>query len=91
MVPLRPYFLGFPRSGEYECHGAVRVRMSEELEAAQRYRMHAEQLRTIAADTVDEESRDMLLQIADDYDRMALSLQSIDRTNKVLRVRAPSI
>jgi predicted kinase len=65
--------------------------MSEELEAAQRYRMHAEQLRTIAADTVDEKSRDMLLQIADDYDRMALSLQSIDRTNKVLRARAPSI
>ena len=64
--------------------------MSEELEAAQRYRMHAEQLRAIAADTADDNSRDMLLQIADDYDRMALSLQCIDRTNKVLRARAPS-
>ena len=62
--------------------------MSEELEAAQRYRAHAEQLRSIAADTADKTSRDILLQIADDYDRMAQSLQSIDRTNKVLRTRA---
>jgi predicted kinase len=64
--------------------------VSEELEAAQRYRMHAEELRTIAAESHDPKSRDVLLQIAQDYDRMALSLQSIDRTNKVLRAHAPS-
>jgi hypothetical protein len=64
------------------------MRVSEELEAAQRYQMHAEELRAIAADTGDEKNRDMLLQIAEDYDRMAHSLHSIDRTNKVLRTRA---
>jgi hypothetical protein len=63
--------------------------VSEELEAAQRYQMHAEELRTIAADSRDPKSREMLLQIAEDYDRMALSLQSIDRTNNVLRTREP--
>jgi predicted kinase len=66
------------------------MRVSEELEAAQRYRMHAEELRAIAADSHDPKNRDVLLQIAQDYDRMAESLQSIDRTNKVLRTREPS-
>lgn len=58
--------------------------MSEELATAKRYRHHAEELRVIAAESGGAHAK-ALLQIADDYDRMAKSLDAIDKTNKVLR------
>jgi hypothetical protein len=59
--------------------------MSEELEAARRYRFHGEELRTIAADMSDPKSRETVLKIANDYDRMALTMEAIDRTNRTLQ------
>jgi len=44
---------------------------------AQRYRERAEQLRTIASGTNDHNAKKSLLNIADDYERLARSLTSI--------------
>jgi hypothetical protein len=58
--------------------------MSEELDTARRYRQHAEELRIIAAESGGTHAQ-ALLQIAEDYDRMAASLEAIDKTNRRLR------
>ena len=58
--------------------------MSEELETASRYRVHAEELRVIAEQDRDHETRRMLLRVADDYEHMAQTLEAIDRTNKAV-------
>jgi len=55
--------------------------MSVELETAERYRSHAEELRIIAETDRHVETRRVLRGIADDYDRMAQTLEEIDRTN----------
>lgn len=59
--------------------------MSEELDTANRYRVHAEELRVIAEQDRDTATRRMLLKVADDYDHMADTLVSIDKTNKAVR------
>jgi hypothetical protein len=59
--------------------------MSEETDAAFRYRQHAEALRTIAGDSKDAHTKQMLLGIAADYESMANSMEAIDRTNQRLR------
>ena len=51
--------------------------MSEELETARRYRLHAEELRIIAEGMVAEPNRDALLEVAQDYETMAQSLERI--------------
>jgi hypothetical protein len=51
--------------------------MSERLKTAKRYREYAEELRVIAADKHVPENRAALLKIAEDYDRMAASLEAI--------------
>jgi len=56
--------------------------MGIDSETAARYRVHAEELRVIAADANSENIRFALLTIAEDYDRMAASLEAIDQTNK---------
>ena len=56
--------------------------MSEELETAQRYRLHAEGLRLIAEGMGDQPNRRILLDVANDYDRMARSLEAIERRNR---------
>ena len=56
--------------------------MSEELETARRYRHHADELRALAGK--DHATNHDLLQIAEDYDRMAATLEAIDRTNRRL-------
>ena len=61
--------------------------MSEETDAAFRYRQHAEELRTIAGESKDAYTKKTLLSIAADYDRMALSMEAIDRTNTILKRR----
>ena len=58
--------------------------MSEEIDTANRYRVHAEELRVIAEQDRDRDTRRMLLRVADDYDHMADTLEAIDRTNKAV-------
>lgn len=61
--------------------------MSVDLDIARRYRLHAEELRIIAADASSQGIRETLLHIAEDYERMASSLEAIDKTNKALAAR----
>lgn len=58
--------------------------MSEELDTANRYRQRAEELRIIAQDESSTDTRSTLWRIAEDYDRMAETLESIDRSNKAI-------
>jgi len=62
--------------------------LSEELDTARRYRLHAEELRTMAADRSTPEIRHVLLGLAIDYEKMAGSMETIDETNRVLRFHA---
>jgi hypothetical protein len=59
--------------------------MSLELEAAVRYRTHAEELRVIAESDGHFQTQRVLLGIARDYERMAETFEQIERTNKSLR------
>ena len=61
--------------------------MSVDLDTATRYRQHAEVLRVIACDSSSQTIRTTLLKIADDYDRMASSLEAVDTTNRALAAR----
>ncbi len=58
--------------------------MSIETETAQRYRVRAEELCTIASDDHNHVTHDALTKIAADYERMANTLDAIDRTNQIL-------
>lgn len=51
----------------------------EDLDSAARYRQPADELRAIAESTKDNEARKTLLDIADEYDQMALTRERIDR------------
>ena len=56
--------------------------MGGELDSALRFRNYAEELRMIAADRTSAENRETLLKVAEDYDRIARSFESIDRSKK---------
>jgi hypothetical protein len=56
--------------------------MGAELEAAKRYREHAEELRVIAESSKDNVTRKTLLGVAEDYERMARTREKIDRSDK---------
>ena len=56
--------------------------MKEDLDSATRYRQRAEELRTIANAPMDPGSRQTLLDIAEDYERMARSRERIDATER---------
>jgi hypothetical protein len=58
--------------------------MSEELDTARRYRQRAEELRIVAQDERDKVTRSTLQRIAADYERMAETMEAIDRTNKAI-------
>jgi hypothetical protein len=58
--------------------------VSDELEKALRFRNYAEELRLIAGDKSSAESRRALLQIASHYDRMANTLEALDRSKNKL-------
>jgi hypothetical protein len=62
--------------------------MSEEANTARRYRAHAEELRAIADGEREANTKDTLLRIAEDYERMAGTLDAIDRTNKAMKKRS---
>ena len=51
--------------------------MNDRLKTAKRYREYAEELRVIAADKHAPENRDGLLKIAEDYERMASTLEAM--------------
>ena len=61
--------------------------MSEELETARRYRMHAEELRAIAGNKEMLPCQTALMEIARDYERMARTMESIHRAQKALSRR----
>jgi len=58
--------------------------MSEELDTARRYRLHAEELRSIAEGMEPEIGREAVLEVAKDYERMAKSLEAIDNSKMAL-------
>ena len=63
--------------------------MGEELDTARRYRAHARELHTIAANKEMHQCRESLMRIATDYERMARTLEAIDLTNQTLSSRPP--
>jgi hypothetical protein len=61
--------------------------MNTETETAKRYRRHAEELRTIAADKQAKDNRQALLRLALDYERMADTMDAIAQTDRTMRMR----
>lgn len=59
--------------------------MSKEREIAESYRMRAEEGRIIARGDQDYETRDILEPVAADYDRMAVTMDEIAKTNEAMR------
>ena len=55
--------------------------MTEEPEAAERFRRRAEEVRTIAEQVRDKLVKDSLMKIAADYERMATALNAVERSN----------
>ena len=53
--------------------------MSEKLDSASRYRQRAEELRAIAEDTKDGRAKKALLEVAEEYDRMAETRERVDK------------
>ena len=53
--------------------------MKDDLDAAARYRKRAEELRVIAQTTADAEAKQTLLEIASDYERLAVTRERIDQ------------
>ena len=58
--------------------------MGAELETARRYRLHAEELRVLAESMELDRSRDVVLEVAEDYEKMAKSLEAIDNSEVAL-------
>ena len=65
--------------------------MTLEMEAATRYRTHAEELRVIAESDGHSQTQRMLLSIAKDYDRMAETFEQLERTNQSMRRAMPQV
>jgi hypothetical protein len=59
--------------------------MDEDLDSAQRYRQRAEGLRTIAQQTFDNSTRKTLLDMAEDYERMAGSRERLAESDQKLK------
>ena len=53
------------------------IEMDEDADEVRRYRYRAEQLRLIGADTKDKPSREILIHIAEDYERMATAREAV--------------
>jgi hypothetical protein len=51
--------------------------MTDQFQRFVRYRNYAEELRIIADESVTGNNRDVLMKVADDYDRMADSLEAM--------------
>lgn len=59
--------------------------MKNHLESAFRFRHHAEELRLIAENVVDPRSKETLLRLAEEYDRMAESREHIAKAERALK------
>jgi hypothetical protein len=59
--------------------------MSYESDVAARYRAHAGELRTIAGDDGLEETRQMLIHVAADYEKLARTMDELDVIHKARR------
>ena len=64
--------------------------MSADLEKARQYRERAEEIRIMASDKRGAAIRDSLQSIAATYDRLAQSLEAIDKTNRALEKSKPT-
>lgn len=61
--------------------------MGTDREVAARYRRRASELREIAGEVKDGRTRDTLITLADDYDRMAVTRDTIEKTqDRLLRL-----
>ena len=61
-------------------------KISEELETAARYRKRAEELRAMAENQPNAENRQALLNVAAQYELMAIAFAEIDRTYKQMKI-----
>ena len=59
--------------------------MGEENDRASRYRARAEEMRAIANECKEPQTAGQLQQVAADYEQMALSLDIVEKTNRLLR------
>jgi hypothetical protein len=64
---------------------SVFVNPTDEQTTAHHYRIKAEELRTMAAEDLNPRTRDALFNVAEEYERMARTMETIDRTNKKIR------
>jgi hypothetical protein len=53
--------------------------MEDKLQQAQQYRTRADRLRAIARELAEQSQRDLLIQLADEYDEMAHSAAAVAR------------
>ena len=58
--------------------------LTDDIETALRYRLHARELRICAADKEARDIQQPLLKLADDYEHLADELEAIDHTNQML-------
>ena len=58
--------------------------VTDELETAVRYRLHAKELRIFAAERTARDIQQPLLKLAEDYEHLADELEAIDKTNQTL-------
>lgn len=65
--------------------------MDDDIATAKRYRKRAEEIRTIADGMLDSSSRRILLSIAQDYERMAVSLDRIEETDRIMASRGTAV
>jgi len=63
--------------------------MDRAYRSARRYRAFAEELRTIAEYDTREETREVLVRVADDYERVAQSMELILESYVVIRNPSP--
>ena len=59
--------------------------MSYESEGAARYRANAEELRNVAASVSAAQTRQMLIRVATDYEKMATAMDELDAMHRCMR------
>jgi len=83
-----------PRIFSWALVGQKEREMDGDQDTAARYRRRAHEVRAIAAQMMDRETTDLLLSIAEDYDRLAVTMEGIaksdiERADKVNRPPEP--
>jgi hypothetical protein len=65
--------------------------MDDDIATAKKYRKRAEEIRTITDGMLDSSSRNILLSISEDYERMAVSLDRIEETDRLMALHGPAV